>query len=344
MNKKTFWQENITIGNLSVPRFMAAPLDGITDSPLRQLIREFSPTELLMGEMRHVACVSNEKKGHSVKYKQLEHPLAYQFSANTDRFIDQAVERVIASGFIMINLNCGCPAHQVTKSGSGSALMANIPNFVHLSKKFMKAIDGRVPFTVKMRAGFKEKNAVEFAKAAEDNGAACIMIHPRTQPERFASRLDYELTAKVKAAVKVPVIFSGNINRFAQAERVHEMTGVDGFMIGRALWGAPWKMKEITEAAQGREWTVDLQTTLEYTLKHLNLNMEHFGERGFVCFKKQLPQYIRGIDNASEMRSALLRSQTEDEMRALLNTVFIENGVTSAPSVVTTGNEQCVAL
>ena len=70
------WQNKIKIGKQEYPRFMAAPLDGITDSPFRQLIRDFSPSELLFTEMRHVALVANEKTGISLRYDPIELPLA----------------------------------------------------------------------------------------------------------------------------------------------------------------------------------------------------------------------------------------------------------------------------
>jgi tRNA-dihydrouridine synthase B len=321
-----FWQEKFRIGSLEIPRFMAAPLDGITDSPLRQLIREFSPDVLLMTEMRHVSCAANEKDNRTVTYNQIEHPLAYQFSANRLDFLDAAVEKIIQHGFVMINLNSGCPAPIVTRSGSGSALMANLPQLELLIKAFVKAINGRIPFTLKIRAGYKHKNAVEVAVMAEANGVECIMIHPRTQPEGFTSRLDYELARQVKEAVKVPVVFSGNINKFENAKKVHELTGVDSFMIGRALWGAPWKIREITDAAQGIPFSIDTATALHYALKHLELNLHCFGPRGFIPFKKQLPQYIRSIQDAADWRCKLLRSQTQDEMRALMSVIIEQNG------------------
>ncbi len=311
----SFWQENLSIGKLIVPRFMAAPLDGITDSPLRQLIRDFSPTELLMTEMRHVSCVSNEKDQRSLKYRPVEHPLSFQFSANREQFLQEAVDKVIERGFLMINLNSGCPAPVVTRSGSGSALMADLPKLEMLIKLFVKAIDGRVPFTLKIRAGYKQKNAVEVAKLAEASGVDCLMIHPRTQPEGFTSRLDYAIVAEIKKAIKIPVVFSGNINKFETAQKVYDLTGSDGFMIGRALWGAPWKMREITDAAQGKTFNISTLETLEYALKHLDINLLEFGPRGFIPFKKQLPQYIRGVNNAAVWRGTLLRTQTAEEMR-----------------------------
>ena len=314
-----FWTEPLKIDNLVIPRFMAAPLDGVTDSPLRQVIRDFSKDELLMTEMRHVAHVAHEKVPRSLKYKQEEHPLAFQVSANRIQDIDAAVEKVIASGFKMFNLNCGCPSPTVTKSGSGSALMADLPRLKMLLLHFNKSINGRIPFTLKIRAGYKVKNALEVAKLAQDCGVSSLMIHPRTAPEGFTSRLDFDLVREVKQALTIPVIFSGNVNNFERAKKTHELTGVDGFMVGRALWGAPWKLKEISEAAHGRQFTITTSEMVHFALKNFHLNIEHYGERaGFNCFKKQIAQYIRCVDGAAEWRKTLLTSQTAADMQTHL--------------------------
>lgn len=320
----TFWNEKITIGNLVLPRFMAAPLDGITDSPLRQLIREFCQEELVMSEMRHICHVAHDRREQTLKYHEMEHPIAFQFSANRFQFMDLAVEKVIAAKFDMINLNAGCPSPTVTRSGSGSALMANPKLLQELLEHFCKLINGRVPMTLKIRAGYKEVNALEIARIAEGSGMDCIMIHPRTAPGMFTSPLDFELVRKVKESVKIPVIFSGNVNSFRRAKMTHELTGVDGFMIGRALWGAPWKMREIIENANGNEFSVDTATALKYALKHFKLNLQHYGINGFNVFKKQLPQYIKSINNAGEWRTTMLRSQSADELQENLEKVCTE--------------------
>ncbi len=330
MNKE-FWTQTISFGNLTVPRFMTAPMDGLTTSPFRQLIREFSPHELMITEMRHVAQVVHEKDQASLRYNPIEQPLAFQFSANKIDFIEQAIEKVLIRNFIMINLNAGCPAPVVIKSGSGSSLMGNVAHLEQLIKCFIKAINGRVPFTLKIRAGFKEKNALSVAQMAQDNGVDGIIIHPRTQPERFASRLDFDLVASIKKSLTIPVVFSGNINSFQAAHKTYELTGVDGFMIGRALWGAPWKLREITEASQGSTWSVDTLTAITYAIKHLDLNIQHYGPHGFNALKKQLPQYIRSLPHASALRSTLLRSKTEQEMRDILLSLVEETKQSCIP-------------
>ena len=321
-----FWDTNISIGSLLVPRLMAAPLDGITDAPMRQLIRRFSPQELLFSEMRHVALVANQASGESLKYASIEHPIAYQFSANTRsmHFIKPAVEKVIAAGFDLINLNIGCPARNVTKSGSGSALMATPNDLAAIIDEFMHCINDRVPFTVKIRAGFKEKNAVAIAQLSERLGAQCIIVHPRTAPQLFTGLPDTQLVAEVKTAVRVPVIFSGNINSFARAEKMRQLCDIDGVMIGRALWGCPWKMQEIQMQYEGKSFHISAAQSLRYAIEHLKLVITHYGPQRFYPFKKQLPIYLKFLPGAAQMRQKLLTITTAEELLTTLTELHTE--------------------
>lgn len=300
---------------------MAAPMDGITDSPMRQMIRLFSTQELLFTEMKHVSCVRYEKENRSVIYNPVEQPLAFQFSANSLDGIQEAVDKVLEHNFVMINLNAGCPAKTVVRSGSGSALMAKIPLLEAIITEFIKAINNRVPFTLKMRAGYKEKNAFAIAQRAQELGVQALIIHPRTQTEMFASRPDFELVAQIKKSLSIPVIFSGNIIDFQSAKETYERTGVDGFMIGRALWGAPWKMKEIMEAADGKEFKLTQKEIFFYVIKHLELFLQT-SERAFIPFKKHIPQYIRDVADASTWRHSLLRAQSAEEMMNMLKELY----------------------
>ena len=77
-----YWTQDLQIGHLFFPRFIGGPLDGVTDSPFRKVVRDFSTDILLYTEMRHVACVAHEKQGASRKYHDVEHPICFQISAN----------------------------------------------------------------------------------------------------------------------------------------------------------------------------------------------------------------------------------------------------------------------
>lgn len=316
----SFWQEPIIIGNKAYPRFIGGPLDGITDSPFRKLVREFSKEELLYTEMRHVGCVAHDKAGlKTLVFEQLERPLNYQVAANSTNFIQQACEKIMHAGVDMVDLNIGCPAKNVVSSGSGSALMADLPRLKDILTAFRAHLS--IPFTVKMRAGFKQKNAIDVAKLIQDCGADALAIHPRLQSQHFSGQPDYALAAQVKQAISIPVIISGNVVNFKTAQMVYNQTGVDGFLIGRGIWARPWKLHEMREHSQGRSFSLDIKVVAQYAIKHLDGMLAYYGPRGLFAFRKHLPFYLRGIERASELRERLVRSERAEEIKDVLQSL-----------------------
>ncbi len=314
----SFWQEQIKIGNRSFPRFIGGPLDGITDSPFRQLVRDFSKDELLYTEMRHVACVANDKAGDkALKFEQFERPLNYQIAANKLECIEKACEKILERGVDLIDLNVGCPAKNVVGSGSGSALMADLARLEFVVRR-IRANVPNIPFTVKIRAGFKEQNAIEVAKLLQDCGVDAIAVHPRLQTQKFEGRPDYPLVAQVKKAVSVPIIVSGGVVNWATAKMVYEQTGADGYLIGRGIWSKPWKLHELYENSQGRPYAVSNELMLQYAIKHLDLMIAYYGDRGLYAFRKHLPFYIKGSQGASLLRQDLVISESHDEVKKKL--------------------------
>lgn len=308
-----FWQEDIKIGNISVPRFIGGPLDGITDAPFRQLVRQFSKRELLYTEMRHVRSILTPIGGKmALNFEQMERPLNFQVSASSDDYIQAACEKIVAAGVDMIDLNVGCPAKNVISSCCGSALMAHPDQLEKILKTFRSSLT--IPFTVKIRAGFKEKNALDIAKLIQDCGADAIAIHPRLQTQKFTGVPDYYLAAQVKQALQIPVIFSGNVVNFKTAQMTYDRTGVDGFLIGRGMWAKPWKLHEMAEHAAGREFHVSSQLLLSVALQHLQLMIDYYGVKGLYCFRKHLPFYIKGHPSASALRSKLVVSTSQEEI------------------------------
>lgn len=313
----SFWGGKITIRSLQFPRFIGGPLDGITDSPFRRLVRDFSQQELLYTEMRHVACVANDKGGiKALDFEQYERPVNYQVAANGIEFIEKACDKILERGVDLVDLNVGCPAKNVIGSGSGSALMADPERLTRILKTFRARLP--IPFTVKIRAGFKSCNAVDIARLVEDCGADALAIHPRLQTQMFEGRPDYALVAQVKQAVRIPVIVSGGVVNFKTARLVYEQSGVDGFLIGRGIWAQPWKLHEMFEHSQGRPYAVPPVTMLSYALKHLDLMLHYYGPRGLFAFRKHLPFYVRGLPEAANLRKKLIVSESSDEVRDVL--------------------------
>jgi len=309
-----YWQQPIIIGNKSFPRFMAAPLDGITDSPFRRLVREFSKEELLYTEMRHVASLVNAKNGRAFDFDPSERSLNFQVAANKIEFIKPACDKILEAGVDLVDLNIGCPARNVVCSGGGSSLMADLPRLKEIVTTMRTAL-ANIPFTVKIRAGFKEKNAVEVARLLEGCGVDALAIHPRLQAQLFTGQPDYALAAEVKKTLSIPVLLSGNIVNWKTAQMAYEQTGVDGFLIGRGIWGRPWKLAELKAHAAGQEYHVDLPMVLQCAIKHFDYMMAYYGEHGMYCFRKHLPFYLRGFPESGVLRKRLMVTQSSQEVK-----------------------------
>ena len=311
-----YFKEYLKIKHLSFPRFIGGPLDGITDSPFRQLVRDFSKEELLYTEMRHVRSIVTPKGGAlALDFKQFERPLNFQVSANSVEFIAAACEKILQADVDMIDLNVGCPASNVVSSCSGSALMANPQMLEKILKEFRRVLPESVPFTIKIRAGFKIANAVDIALLAQDCGVDALAIHPRLQSQMFNGQPDYKIAAAVKKALQIPVIFSGNVVNFKTAKMTYELTGVDGFLIGRGIWAKPWKLEEMKQNAMGNEYIVDSSMILKVALRHLSLMIEQYGMHGLLRFRKHLPFYIKGHPSASALRQRLVLSESESDIK-----------------------------
>ena len=311
-----YWDGQIQIGKHKYSRFIGGPLDGITDSPFRRLVRDFSPENLLYTEMRHVGTIVNKVGGpKALNFIQAERPLNFQVAANSTRFIAEACEKIIHAGVDCIDLNIGCPARNVVNSGGGSALMSDPQLLENILREFRRCLPDQT-FTLKIRAGFKHKNGLDIAKLAQDCGVDALAVHPRLQTEKFAGRPDYNLVYEIKKNISIPVIVSGNIVNWATAKLAYEQTGADGFLIGRGLWAKPWKLAELDFNAKtmGQVYPISQELILQAAYKHLQLMLDYHGKTGMYCFRKHLPFYLRGFAEAQNLRKELMTTESVDYM------------------------------
>ncbi len=315
-----YWNEKLHIGNLSYSRFISGPLDGYTDSPFRRLVRLFSPQSLLYGEMRHVASVVHSRGRKALIFEKTELPLQFQITTNSLDYVAEAVELILQTGVAGIDLNIACPARNVVKSCSGSALMAQ-PELLKQVLTLLRSLVS-IPLTVKMRAGFKEKNALDVVKLIADCGIDALAIHPRLQTEKFCGEPDYNLVAQVKKSVTIPVLYSGGIHTFDDAKQVYEKTGVDGFLIGRGMCGKPWKLNELDACAHGELYMISKEQIVDVAIAHLDYLIQYYQGEGLYNFRKHIPFYISNFEGASALRQTLITSESVEEVKQGLSSIL----------------------
>lgn len=231
------------IGNVTINGKLAlAPMAGVTDLAFRHICREhgaaLTVTEMVSAK---ALCYQDKKTPRLLELGADEHPAAAQiFGHEPDTMAEGAKLALEKSGCDIIDINMGCPAPKIVNNGDGSALMKDPELASKVIAAVVNAVD--VPVTVKFRKGWDEKNVncVEFAKMAEQSGAAAITLHGRTRSQQYSGTADWDAIREVKQAVCIPVFANGDVAEPEDAVRILAHTGADGVMIGRGALGDPW--------------------------------------------------------------------------------------------------------
>ncbi|MBQ5951731.1 MAG: tRNA dihydrouridine synthase DusB [Lachnospiraceae bacterium] len=320
----------LRIGNITVPLPAGlAPMAGVTDLPFRRLCREMGCglfyTEMVSAKALHYG---NKNTAELLVTEPAETPLAVQLFGSEPEIMAEAAERLAEDpAFDIIDVNMGCPVPKVVKNGEGSALMEDPA----LAGKIVAAMVRRCarPVTVKFRLGFTRDhvNAAEFAKVLEDAGAAALAVHGRTRDMFYSGRADWEEIARVKAAVKIPVLGNGDIFSGADARRRMEESGVDGVLIARGAKGNPWIFREAAAALAGEEIPARPapREIGDVLLRHFRDLAALKGERVAVReMRSHAAWYTAGLPESSRLRGSLNTAESAEELEALLAGYFAE--------------------
>ena len=181
-----------------------------------------------------------------------------------------------------------------------------------------------------MRKGWDEEhvNAVEFAKMAQDAGAAAIAIHARTRSQMYAPPADWSIIKKVKQAVQIPVIGNGDVVSLDDCIKMYEETGCDLVMIGRGALGNPWIFGEIREylVHGNRLAPLPLTDKLSIMKKHIALLCRYKGERiGMREARKHAAWYMKGLRGAASLRRQCSELSCLEDLDRLCELILREN-------------------
>jgi tRNA-dihydrouridine synthase B len=66
-----------------------------------------------------------------------------------------------------------------------------------------------------------------------------VVLHPRTVVQVLSGRADHEITAATVRRTSLPVIANGDITTAAEGQRVLQLTGAAGLMLGRGALADP---------------------------------------------------------------------------------------------------------
>lgn len=312
------------------PIFLA-PMAGVTDTAFRILVRElidddFSQKNLLMfSEMVSAAGVHfrNEKTLQMLQTVDDERPTAIQIFGSDPKLCAEAAAFVENLGTAaVIDFNAGCPAPKIVKNGEGSALMKNPPLLEEILSAVKKSVKN-LPVSVKIRLGVDSEhiNAVEVAKRAENAGVDFIAVHGRTREQFYSGVANWDEIARVKSAVKIPVIANGDVRDFDSLDKIFSVTKADGVMIGRAAQGNPWIINRLLKYFTTGEKLPppSLDERAEVLKRHLEKIIHFKGERvGVREMRAHAAWYTKGLIGGAELRNLFNRAETAEDFLKII--------------------------
>jgi tRNA-dihydrouridine synthase B len=294
---------------------------GVTDVAFRGLAHQYGAgltcTEFVSG----ISLIRGNKKAlEMVAVDTSEKPVAVQLFGSSVADVVKAAQKV-EDKFDVIDINCGCPAWKVIKTGAGSALLNN-PEKIG---EFVSTLVGKVskPVSVKIRTGIHEKkiNAVEVAKIVEDAGAAALAVHGRTQQQGYRCGVRWDIIKDVKDAVGIPVIGNGDVFTPEVFVKRLEESGVDAIMIARGAMGNPYVFTQIKEYMD--KGTYEKKDGFEQFFALLPFIEKH--DLSFSFVRNHAIQFTKGVVGGSLLRDSLSQCKSVEDVKKIM-----ESGLVSA--------------
>jgi len=294
----------LRIGTIEIDNpLVLGPMAGVTDWAFRTVCAELGAGITVTEMVSSRALVYQDKKSRALLKKNEGSVCGAQIFGNDPEIMAQAAVLAIEhSGCDFLDVNMGCPMPKIANSGDGCGLMRTPELAGEIVKAVVKAVD--VPVTVKCRLGWDKGsiNVLDFTKRMEDCGAAMLAVHGRTRSMLYSGKADWDMIAKVKSRLTVPVIANGDVVDPESAMRCLKWTGADGLMIGRATFGNPWIFQQAGAAMKGAAIPERpaLADRVDVAVRQFRLAYEDKGEH-IACLeaRKHFAWYLRGVSHSN---------------------------------------------
>ena len=314
---------------------LLAPMEDVTDPSFRVLCKKFGADLVYTEFVSSDALIRQVNKTlRKLEIFEKERPVAIQIYGKDIEAMAEAAKIAEEANPEIIDLNFGCPVKKVAGKGAGAGLLQNIPQMIAITEACAKAV--KTPITVKTRLGWDadSMNIVNIAEQLQDAGAQAITIHGRTRAQMYTGNADWTLIGEVKnnPRMTVPIIGNGDVTTPERAKECFEKYGVDAVMIGRGAIGMPWIFRDVKHYLQHGEHATafTLKEQVGFLINQVECAVDWLDERRGILHSRRhiaATPAFKGLSHFRDLRIALLKADTLDEIKALMNEVLIRYDV-----------------
>lgn len=360
-----FWNQ---LRQTKQPFFCVAPMADVTDAAFRRLIAKYSRHGKVGGGpdviwTEFVSANGLMSKGREILardlvYSEIERPIVAQLFSSDPETMQGAAKLCAELGFDGVDINMGCPDKTIEKQGAG-AMMIQTPEkavaVIAAAKRGIVLAGSSIPVSVKTRVGYGNVQ-MEWIEILLSQDIAALTVHARTRKELSLvpadwSRIKAVVTLRDRIAPQTVIIGNGDVISIDDGIQKAQMSGCNGVMVGRALFGNPWffdQSRQITAslpqkpllqklpligkyfetrrtAADSAVQPITTKERLMVMAEHAKLFEELLGDiKNFAIMKKHFKAYCTGFHGAKELRIKLMETKHADEVEEIISTFLLQ--------------------
>ena len=229
-------------------RILLAPMEGLLDHTLRDMLTRVGGVDLCVSEFIRVTNTVLPRRAFIRVAPELLNqsrtvagvPVRVQLLGSDPDMLAANAAALAVLAPAGIDLNFGCPAKTVNQHRGGAVLLDEPELVGQIVAAVRRAVPAHIPVSAKMRLGYNDDvRAEECAMAIESAGASDLVVHARTKAHGYRPPAYWERIADLRQHVRLPIVANGEIWTLADALRCREVSGCDRLMIGRGMVADP---------------------------------------------------------------------------------------------------------
>ena len=370
-NKVNFWR------TMPRPFFVLAPMANVTDSVFRRLFAKYGRPDVTWTEFVSadgLMSPGRERLLIDLEYSESERPIVAQLFTGHPDAMRGASALAASLGFDGVDINMGCPDRSVEKQGGGAAMMKDLKNAIAVIEAAREGASRRqitkeIPVSIKIRIGYNKPQLEEWIGGllALRPHLPALTVHLRTRKEMSdvpahwemmpeIVRMRDDIQADIDPMDRTLIIGNGDVGSLDDARVKAELSGCDGVMVGRGIFGTPWFFEKLTKASKLRKTAVTSdkgvkagvtrslpasldadqkspEERMKILLEHTKLFEKTYGEitrgkstrphlKNFATMKKHFKAYISGWDGAKDLRAKLMETESVREVENIIKNVL----------------------